>query len=213
MSYVTIVPLLGSRPVRVLLGSQPAAPVADGGWVVVTRPKKSGFTVFEGYEPHTMELSILFDGFAQGRSQEDDIDALNTIMRNPVGLMKQPSPVKLEGPVPMVDATWVIQSIFFDSSTLVRAADGNIVRVAATVSLIEYVEADVLISANPSPVRTVMASVPQVVPQTYTVQEGDTLPSIAARKLGSWSEYTTLMALNNLRDRRRVPVGTVLRLS
>lgn len=213
MSYVTINPLIGSRPVRVLLGGQPSTPVSDGGWVVLSRPKKSGFTVWDGYAPHTMELSVLFDGFAQDQSQEDDIEALHRIMRNPVGPLKQPSPVKLEGPVPMLDTTWVIQSVSQDSSSLLRRRDGSIVRVSVTISLIEYVEADFLVSATASPVQAVVAASPAAAPQrTHTVASGDTLSGIAAKYLGSWSRYTEIMTLNGIRDARRVPIGTVLRL-
>lgn len=208
--YVTIKPLIGSRPVRVLLGSQPAAPMADGGWSVQSRPKKSGFTVWDGYAPYTMELSVMFDGFAEGESQEERIKALFSIMRDPVGPQKQPSPVKLRGAVPMRGTAWVIQDISIDQSTLLRKKNGDIVRAGATISLLEYVEADLLVSATPSPVAKV--SEKSTAQRTHTFVSGDTLSGIAAKYLGSWTRYTEIMTLNGIRDARSVPIGTVLRL-
>ena len=139
-------------------------------------------------------------------------------MRTPVGPTKQPSPVKLEGPVPMTETSWVIQSLLLDQATILRGGDGSIVRAAATVGLVEYVEADFLVAAvaaSSSPVQAVLANAPEVAPETtYTVQAGDTVHRIAARHLGHWNQYTNIMRLNpRLRDPRRATIGTVLRLS
>lgn len=215
--WVTFTPIVASsRAVTVLLGASAAIASAGGGWAAVSRPKRVGFTVWEGYDPYTMELSVMFDGVARNFSQEEEYEALRRIMRTPVGPTSQPSPVMLSGPVPMTNLPWVIQSITQDPASVIRSeVNGSTLRVAATVSLLEYVEADVLIATVPSPAERVneiteAGAVPAG--RTHTLKKGDTLWGIAQNLLGAGKRYTEIVALNGIKDPNRVAVGTVLKI-
>jgi LysM repeat protein len=212
--YVTFTPLVEGASIRVLLGSSAAVASSDGGWAVLSRPKKSGFTAWEGYAPYQMTLSIMFDGLANDVSQESEYRALLRIMRQPVGKAEQPSPVRLSGPVPMTSTPWVIQSVEQEADSIIRREDGQIVRVAVAVNLLEYVEADVLVTLIPSPAKKVNAKTAAApgAGKTYTVKRGDTLSKIAQSQLGSWSRFREIATLNGIRDPNRVSVGQVLRL-
>lgn len=213
--YVVITPTVGSaKPLRLLLGATPSVPAADGGWSIVTRPKNSGFTAWEGYGPHQMNLGVMLDGVAKDVSQEQDYDSLRRIMRTVVGVAKQPSPVRLSGPVPMTDLRWVIQSIEQDPASIIRSElTGELLRVAVTLNLIEYVEADVLVStASPATVVNLQNAAAGIGQKLYTVKDGDTLSKIAAAELGSFTKFPDIAKLNNIRDLNRVAAGTQLRL-
>lgn len=203
------------RRVRVLLGDGAAKATATGGWDVISRAKNKGFTAWDGYEPYQMVVPVMFDGLSVSLSQESEYDALHSIMRVPVGPARQPSPVRLKGPVPMTNLLWVIQNI--EPDDIIRhSRDGEMVRVSAVVTLLEYVEADVSVAIKPSPAkaaveRQVAAGNPPAA-RTYTVKGGDTLSKIAATHLGSYKRYPEIAKMNDIRDPNRISPGQVLRL-
>lgn len=217
---VTIAPIVPGRKTKsltLLLGSAAPKVTSEGGWLVVNRPKNIGFTAWEGYSPRMMSLRLMLDGFADGSSQEEAYRQLHYMMRNPVGASKQPAPVKLTGPVPLSDLSWVIQSIEEDSTTLLRRGDGELLRVEVTLSLLEYVEADVLVSKTVvSPANRVSEKVESGHTKTeirqYTVKSGDTLWGIAQKQLGAGKRYTEIASLNGINNPNSVPVGTVLKM-
>lgn len=221
MTTVTIAPVrlgeAGLRNVTALMGASPPLVTSSGGWVSLARPKRLGFTSWEGFSPRSLTVDLLLDGVAEGRSQQSQYDALVRIMRRKVGPEEQPSPVRVLGPaiVGSLSALWVIQSVTQDPATVVRSSSGTLLRAAVTVEFLEYVEADVVISqVSPSPAKRLnnAAADKPVSARTHTVKYGDTLSSIAAKYLGSWSRYSEIAELNGIRDPNNVPVGTVLKL-
>lgn len=52
----------------------------------------------------------------------------------------------------------------------------------------------------------------KITQNTYTVQKGDTLMTIAERAYGNKAMYTKIMSANNLRNANRIEVGTMLKL-
>lgn len=216
---VTFTPVYqeGIRPVRVLLGDGAAKATSDSGWAVVSRPKQKGFTTWDGYAPYTMVIKVMFDGLHQDETQEHEYDALRRIMRVPVGPKKEPSPVRISGAVPLSNLLWVVQGLDPDeSNTIRRESDGHMVRCPATVTLLEYVEADVAISVRPSPAKAAVARQAAAgkppVQRTYTVKKGDTLSKIAASLLGSYKRYPEIAKLNGIRDPNRITTGQVLKI-
>jgi LysM repeat protein len=214
---VGFIPVIKSgkvRPVYVLLGFGAAVASSGGGWVSVSRPKRKGFTVWNGQDPYQMNIQVMFDGLADNASVEGDYEALRRIMRVSVGAASRPSPCRVVGAVPLTQVPWVVQAIDQDAASIIRRQDGQIIRVAATVSLLEYVEADVAVSLKPSPAAAAVsrqtATAPSV--RSYTVVSGDTLSRIAQRLLGSYARYPEIAALNNIRDPSRISVGQVLRI-
>lgn len=218
VGFVPVVQENGVRAVYPLLGDGAAKATASGGWAVVSRPKQKGFTTWEGYEPYQMVIKVMFDGLSSNTTVEHEYDALRKIMRVPVGPARQPSPVILVGPVPLSNLRWVIQNIEPDESgTIRRNTDGHMIRCPATVTLIEYVEADVAVALKPSPAKAAVerkdavAQKPPAV-RTYTVKRGDTLSKISQRFLGTYKRYPEIAKLNNIRDPNRIFPGDVLRL-
>lgn len=218
MSTITFSPLTleaGLREVTVLLDASSPVTLANGGWAILSRPKDTGFLSWEGFTPESMTVALMFDGVSSNTSQQGDYDALVRLMRTRVGSEKQPSPLRLKGPTVQNDLNklWVIQSIEQDATGVVRSSAGVLLRVPVVVSLVEYVEADVLISVVPSPAKRLNKNNPAPAPsRTHTIQYGDTLSGIAAKYLGSWKRYTEIAELNGIRDPNRVPVGTVLKI-
>lgn len=215
--YVVFTPLVkqGLRAVRAMLGDGSPKPAGTGGWTTITREKKKGFLSWPGQDPESMIVSIMLDGLARERSVEADYAMLRAIMRTPVGPAKQPSPVRLAGPMPGTSLPWVIQEVT-PGTIIRRQRDGQMIRCTADVSLIEYVEADVLISARPSPAkaaneRKAAGGAPKAA-RTYVVKRGDTLSKIAASQLGSYKRAGEIATLNKLRDPKRLTVGQTLRL-
>lgn len=216
--YVTFTPLIkqGLRPVRVMLGDGAAKPAGAGGWNVIARPKKIGFTIWDGQDPETMVIPVMFDGLARETSVEADVAMMRAIMRTPVGPLKQPSPVRFTGPLPGTSLPWVIQE-FAEGEIIRRQRDGQMIRCTAEISLLQYVEADVLLSSKSSPAKAsndrkaTTAAKPKA-SRSYTVKRGDTLSKIAASQLGSYKRASEIAKLNNLRDPNSLKVGQVLRL-
>lgn len=151
-----LVKATGLRTVGMLLGDGPASASSEGGWAFVSRPRSTGFTSWEGRQPYVMAIPVMFDGFANEESQEADWEALRTIFRNSVGPERQPSPVALTGAVPLTNLIWVIQSID-PTEELRRSSDGHRIRIAATLTVMQYVEADVIIASKASPAKAAAA--------------------------------------------------------
>ena len=217
MSTVTISSVLagGQGSITLLLGPTPASISSDGGWSFVDRPKNVGFTNWEGYAPYVMSFNVIFDGLVEDADQELQVERLRKMMRDPAGQSNRPSPVRISGPLPRTDLSWVIQSLEEDPASLVRNDRGVLVRLRVTLYLLEYVEADLLIPlAPPSPAERLIIAVPPPVisSRTYTFKAGDSLWGIAQKELGAGKRYTEIAQLNGIRDPNRVPVGTVLRL-
>lgn len=213
--YITpLVKNAGLREVVCLLGEGTAVASSDGGWSFVARPKVSGFTTWEGRLPYVMTIPVMFDGFATNTSQEGPWEDLRTIFRESVGPERHPSPVSLTGAVPLTNLLWVIQSI--DPTEELRdEKTAHRIRIQATITVMQYSEADVLI-ANKSPAAAAAERNPAPAAsfggRTYVVKKGDTLSGISQRLLGSYKRYREIAALNGIRDPNRIQVGQTLRI-
>lgn len=154
------------------------APTITGGyakWTVVDRPLRAGLTVFQGYDPSTMDIPILFDDFIDGQGQqiEEDIALLELMAgrgpgaANTRGDDKSPPIITVQctdsggNPFPLIPKTyqysrsantnpplWVISNINWDANPE-RNAAGNRIRQAATVTVSQYVESVGLDSLSP----------------------------------------------------------------
>lgn len=213
--------------VLAVLGNGIPVSSADGGWAVVSRPKWVGFVEWQGFDPYRLTIPIMLDGFADNRSIEQDYENLRRMMR-PADTPRDRGPlVKIAGPVPFTYFTWVMTNIEYGDE-IRRESDGARVRAFMTIGLLQYVAADVLISAKVSPAQQAQQrqatapapAAPGTSPtapaapsgRTYTVRSGDTLSKIAARELGSAARYREIASLNGIRDPNRINVGQVLRL-
>lgn len=202
------------EPVVVMRSARPAlrleAPLSEeeprltGGyasWQETARPRRVALTDYVGRSPFRQTVPILLDGFATGASVEPAIRTLEK-MALPGSGRADPPVLTLAGPLPRVEGDWVVETIEWGQA--LRDDDGNRIRQAATISLLELVEDERLKELNRRrPSR----------PRWYVVKRGDTLRSIAAHQLGKASRWHEIARLNHIR-RLQMPrdVGKRLRL-
>jgi hypothetical protein len=177
-------------------------PTVTGGgakWNVIDRPQRAGLTVFGGYDPLQLSVPILFDSFIDGTSVENDIDLLWKMWGR--GVRSANASASKAAPVIEVDGdllpkmirvsvdnpsppNWVITGIDEDSSSAVHNSATHVVRLAATVTLEQFVTTSALASLAPTSAsaRT----------KTNVYPVGDTMRNVATK------QRTTVAALRTL---------------
>lgn len=227
--------------VRAMLGAEPSKPSGEAGWAVVHRPRNIGFTEYQGYAPLVQTLPLLFDGLDPSSHGDDlnayqrewesvqfQFDRLWNMARQRVGPRQEPPVVVVDGAGVFYTGTrWVISSV--DPGDLLRNERGELVRAFVTVTLTEYIAADLVVTARQSPAaaavdiytRTADKTMAAIIAaggaaagggRVYVVRQGDTLSKIAARELGNFRRWKDIADLNGLRDPNRIRVGQRLRL-
>lgn len=217
---------------------RPNVSAGYGGWDEVARPRRTTVTTWTGQPARRMSVGILIDNFVAGRSVETEIRRLERMaLPRPGG---QPPVVQVDakgGHLPYQGRAWVIDGIEWGDASMNQ--NGNRVRQAATVTLLEYV-ADDLIRARTrqSPAqrrraaksrqtghgrkknardkrRAVGPSRKNVRSRSRTttaVYDGEDLASVAARELGDARRWRDIADLNGIRDPRAITTGQTLRL-
>lgn len=207
----------GHTPLRIGLGEELEIAGGVGGWARITRPRRQSLTEWQGYEGREMRVPVIFDGFADDRSVEREIRQLEKFGRKGRG-DNHPPVLTLKGPIPHSDLDWVIQDI--EWGRFDRRTDGQRIRQHATIIFWDFVDADITIKRKRSPAKKSRdrnrggkgQNDNKGSRRTYTVKRGDTLSSIAARRLGDSSLWRKIADLNDIRDPKRIRVGQVLRL-
>ncbi len=197
------------------------------GWQVKPRPRRKATTQWFGTAPWQMDLSILLDNDMDpahpfGRDTVDiNCYILEAWLSPPPGGIA-PAVLRIDGPVPYLNRWWVLQALAWDDANgVIRDARGERTQQAATLSLLEYIPADINITpVVPSPAavarkvvvpqRTVGIIRPAPATRRYTVVRGDTLFGIAGRLLGNHALWPEIARLNHLRDPNRIFPGQVL---
>lgn len=125
------------------LGTDGAKPTGGyGGWDLVDRPRRLALTQWNGRNPLSMDVSILFDGYADDNSIEEDCAKLEAMAFNDD--FNPPPIVQVTGDaVPHQLQKWVITNISW-GGMIRRQRDGERLRQEATVSIVRYVAADKL---------------------------------------------------------------------
>ncbi len=120
-----------------------------GGWEVIERPRRKASVEWVGVRaPWTISLPLLTDGLdvlpGDNRSVEPKIDALISLAQIAPG-RDQPPVLTLSGPIRVrrPNMRWVIES--FQWGPQVRRSDAARVQQEVTVTLLEYVEAEILL--------------------------------------------------------------------
>jgi LysM repeat protein len=179
-----------------------------GGWSEVTRPRKPGAVEWLGTAPVKATVELLLDAFAGGGTI---INALNSAR------IMAPLDPSVETPVVYVYGVAVIPSTMpfvvssLDLSDWQLRRDGQPARVTATFGLLEHRVGDVVTRTSPAK-RSASRNGTAAKARTYTMRQGDTLGSVAAKLLGSASKAPVLAKLNGIRDPNHVKVGYVLKL-
>lgn len=134
--------------VRLLMGDGPAQLTQGYGgmWETVGRSRRKAITRFTGADPIGQDIPIMLDGFAQDRSVQSSLDQLLSQLQ-PVAATWDPNfhpPVwRLDGPVHYPwSKKWIVADIEFGDA--IRNDRGDLIRQAATLKLLEYVQPDSL---------------------------------------------------------------------
>lgn len=191
-----------------------------GGWDEVARPKRSPIASWTGIPARRLSLDLIVDGFATGRWVEGDIAQIEAAARGGQG--RAPALVRIDAPgasVPGVDVRWRIDTLTWASVEV--DAGGARTRARFTLGLLEAVQDPALATRNAANARRALARATAAATAShatpYIVRTGDTLSSIAARKLGKSSRWREIATLNRTakhprRDPKDVRVGETLKL-
>lgn len=201
------------------------------GWVVQDRLRRRGLTEWKGNDPLTIDIPVLFDHFisGDGLTCEAEIRQLEKMAGLERGLGEPPIVhFNAAGAVPHDehDASaldWVISGISFGAAELNKV--GNRIRQACTISVMEYVEDDLLrddSSAAKNRKRKATKSrggkkAKGAAHKTHHVQTGETLSTIARDELGDASRWREIAVKNPKagkprRDPKSVTVGETLKM-
>lgn len=203
------VALLDSTPVNI--------PSGYGGWTVTSRQRRIGLTVWQGKDPIRMAVAVLFDGYADGISQEVHISRLSR-MGLPPASGGEPPVVTVAGlgvpkPGPV---QWVIETLAWGSNVLYETASNGVMarlRQDCVVNLLQYVADDRTAFKNLAPGGAIATgSSKSGWPKTYTAKTGDTLNSIAKRFYGDASKWKKIGNANGIIDPKAVKQGQKIRI-
>lgn len=176
-----------TRPVSLTALLGPSGAHITGGygkWEEVAIPRGIPFTQWNGRSLWTMELDLLLDGWSTHRSVESDITQLE-YMALRAGATATPPPIRLTGPVPHPEFTWVVTGIDFGDA-LRDDRSGERLRQGVILHLLEYVDERVVSALPPPPPP----------PRKYKVKKGDNLKKLATRYLGKSSRWPDIVKLN-----------------
>src|SRR4051812_1555709 len=182
--------------INVLRGDEaPKMTGGGGGWQTIARPRRVGVTVWTGREPYQMDVSVLFDGWADNDSQEDQIRALNQMQMG--GDLKEPPTIEIDGGVPVSGAKWVM-TIDWGDDVIWQVGQGGAMyrtRQDAVLHLTQYNAQDELKVKGGGNLQT---------PRRYTVRKGDDLRSISQHMYGTPNRWKEIQSANNLRDPKKI---------
>lgn len=179
-----------------------------GGWSVVPRQRRVGLTLWQGKEPLRMTVPLLFDGVANGASQELMISHLSR-MALPPTVGGEPPVVTVAGrSLPKPGPTkWVIDSLQWGGNVIWGLANNGVyarLRQDCIVTLLEYRADDraAFKGLMPGKKTTANGSSKSGWPKVYHVKKGDTLRKVAARKeiYGDASKWKPIGKANGIRD-------------
>jgi hypothetical protein len=227
-----------------LLGPErPEVSAGYGGWDEVDRPRRTTVTTWRGLPARRISLDLLIDNLYEGTSIEPRIRKLER-MASPTPDGGQPPEVRVRavgGVVPTFyeRRTWVIEGLAWGDAVMNR--NGNRIRQAVTVTLLEYISDELIEVRKTSSKRrrerhkrkggkdrkrgarrkrhAARRGRPKRRGRAASAQasstlafEGEDLKSLAARELGDAGRWREIAELNGIRDPRAIAIGQVLRL-
>lgn len=179
-----------------------------GGWQVISRPRKVGFTQFQGRNPFSMQLNLMFDGYGSNTSQEIPLRTLTWMAIPPQG-SRDPRKVRLFGPALPYPSTgeWVINGIEYGDNIIWDKEGKFRLRQDITLTLMRHVDSDAVV---PQEINTGL-SVPKS--QIIRAKSGDTVRTLAAYYYGDSNQWHLIADANGIRDPAfAIKVGTPLRI-
>lgn len=191
----------------------------NGGWEIVNRPMRQNATDYVGgYDPHRLRIPVLYDTWPNG-NLEPWAAKLEWFARKPTK-KTEPSSLRIMGFLAN-DKKWVIESIDWGDSVR-NPTTGKRARIFCTVTLLEFVKADIVVRSPAKKVaakskattKTVKVGVQSRIPSGLGVDivVPEDLQTLAARYLGDNRRWPELAALNGLAGPRSTAVGMDLQV-
>lgn len=181
-----------------------------GGYAEVTRPNDISITEWVSPTPIKQDIPIMFDGFAERQSVQEDVDKVFSLARNPGGT---PSPFTLYGPIQYSGMEYVIESIT-DNGSERQEGTGILIRQELVLHIMEHVASDSIgIFGSPGGGGGGAGGKGANDPKKYTVKDSDTLKKIAVKVYKKTSAWKAIGQLNNIRDpNKKLKKGTKLNM-
>lgn len=196
LTFVTD-PEQSTGTVLALGDGSPQVSYGDLGWEEVARPKQPAFLNWVGRPLIRQQIPLLFDRIYSKQSVQREIDTLLSVCRPTDG---PPALVRLHGPVHHTELLWAVLS--YELADDSHRSAGAIVQQAATLSLCEHNEADIVVIKRKPKTRT------------YKVKKGDRISKIAQKKLGNAKRWPEIVELNKkkIKNPKKLKVGITLTL-
>jgi LysM repeat protein len=199
------------------------------GWSVTQIPKRMGITEWGGRNPMVLPVDFLIDRLEEGDGGYvfDMRDTLDKMAATHSRDDEPPIAIFNSGGLSPHDYThaphvrWVVSNVEWDREITVNSASTlKPLRVGGTITLMQYNHDDVIDSYEGPAKRnrdnhgtkTKTTVKGKGGKGTYTVKKGDSLTSIAAKKLGDSKRWKEIADLNGIRNPKSIKVGQVLRL-
>lgn len=216
MREVRIIAQSSAIDITVPMGDGPATITAGlGGWQSIDRVDDLALTDWSGQAPLEQDVPLILDGFTTGDSVERELTTLFKLARDFSGEKTAPPVFKVFGPVFFEGKSWVLPEggLELDTASTIRRDDGELLRQALTLHLLEFVKPDVLkerkkhkgIGRRPGP----------GIPVAYSTRQGDTFEKIAGRIYGDPSRWREIAKKNPkypLNPWLSIPAGRTLNL-
>lgn len=192
--------------VKVLRGASPPTLSAGGArWEIANSPRRVSFVQWQGRDPFVLDVPVLFDGFADYDSVEDDCRKLTQMQL--CKEFSEPPTITIDGALPISDRRWVVQGISWGDNVYWAKTDSGQpfrLRQDATVNFLEY-----------NPERRVQVLATNTLPSSYVVSKkaGMTLKQVAKDVWGSARRWREIKKANpKIRDPNHVKYKTRLRI-
>ena len=191
---------------------------ANGGWQIVDRPRQVAAAQWYDRSPWQLTGKAAIDSYTMfgnnNTSVEPNCQLVEGWMDKVPGTQLPPI-LSITGPVPGIQREWVLFKASFSKAVRDPQAGFRVYQ-EVDLTLYEYNAPLTTISGLPSPAQTAQANLAaQTAAQSYnlyTAAQGDTLVTIAASQMGSWTLWTQLSTLNNVRDPNSVVVGQIIKI-
>jgi hypothetical protein len=195
-----------------LRGEEPPT-ITDGygGWQVVDRPRRVGYTQWEGVNPIKLKVPCLFDDWRDGQNIEADVGVLARMAQPDKD--GEPPVLDVQGALPRRDIDrWVIESLEWGSNVIWGFDKKGVpvrFRQDVIVNLIQFIDPE---SLGAKKKKTGGGGRPKPKHKFHYVKKGETLSGISAREYGNAKWWRDIAKANNIRDPKKIRVGQRLRL-
>lgn len=190
------------KKVTVRLGQSAAKMVGGGGgWETVARARDTAYVQWEGADPYRMDVPVLFDDW---QDPEGGVENAVSVL-NQMKMGHPPPTVRIDGAVPVKNATWVITDIDWGDDVIWEHLGNRHYarqRQDAVVHLLQFVKED----------RLKMKPGIRTTPTPHRWKKGDTLRKLAKDAYGDASKWQKIASFNKIRDPSKIKVGRVIRI-